>query len=745
MEKSFNVGGDINPKSEVYVSRMADKKAIEEINNMEGSTKAISVLGERQSGKSSFRNKLEIHLKDNGWKIVHLDFRGIRVSDKKIDAQLVDFVNTEIVPKISSLDNMDVDKPISSEISLIAQRMAKLDGNWVVFADEIDNLAASATAALAFAELIKKSTAFAKENAVDNKIVWVTTGLLRMSEMVGSESIKIGKYSDYSLEPFSPDPETIAELKLGFKEVDQTSSLIESIICKTITNLGGQPFLVCLVLSELANLEQEFWNGQLDAITSGDPSSKTQVFLSYIAEALEKDAVTGLSALDAYKRLREGTDFEDQFDKSIPTDLIDQIAHLLIRSGLCVKSSNSKLRIRSIAHTNYCGLKWINRTRAKLYQAASQQNRLRFYESVRTDIDLPEVVIINAGGTLGMEFHEGKVVPPDEVTGLPWYSDIGQAESLAKVSLSNVFQPTDGANINPPQWFQLVDKIHNLMNSKIAGVVVMHGTDTMAYSASYAAFALGSGIKFPVIFTGSQAPHVVEFGDAKVNLLRALKAVVDLKLQIKEVCICFGDEVYRATRAEKQDDFRFNGFFSPSYNPLAVIGEKVKITLTADPIKSRGSAVVGQYNNVYAERILKISLYPGMLTSMWLPMVEANPAPQGIILESLGIGNVSLAPLYTMEPLLTRAQELNIPVLISSRYPIQGEFVDQYDAASLPIQKGAVRASNMTPAAALTKFFWSVGLAERDIERGDIMEDEKIRRVSALMETNIAGELEEET
>lgn len=107
----------------------------------------------------------------------------------------------------------------------------------------------------------------------------------------------------------------------------------------------------------------------------------------------------------------------------------------------------------------------------------------------------------------------------------------------------------DSTNIIPEDWTRIANAIYERRTNGYYGFVIAHGTDTMHFSASAVALALGKNINFPVVFTGAQTAPDIYHGDARVNLLRSFKVAVE---NIAEVVICFGDFVFRGCRAQKR-------------------------------------------------------------------------------------------------------------------------------------------------------------------------------------------------
>ncbi|MDQ1354346.1 MAG: L-asparaginase [Acidobacteriota bacterium] len=141
--------------------------------------------------------------------------------------------------------------------------------------------------------------------------------------------------------------------------------------------------------------------------------------------------------------------------------------------------------------------------------------------------------------------------------------------------------------------------------------------------------------------------------------------------------------------------------------------------------------------------MLQIGQYPGF-DPAWLDMLIESGNIKGIIIESLGIGNLpTLKSKYNLLPVIGKAiKEHQIPVIITSRYPINPEFTDKYIPATEPLQLGVISAGNMTSSAALTKLMWLLPQIEKDIKNGDLKEQYKLEEIRKLMAHSYVGEVD---
>ncbi len=247
-------------------------------------------------------------------------------------------------------------------------------------------------------------------------------------------------------------------------------------------------------------------------------------------------------ALDIYDRVLEA------FDGGQPVlyEHGDPRHELLRTSGLARLSGDGRIRLRCPLFADAFGRAWVDRLRRQL--------RARPYGKRGAAAIDKRLLIIGTGGTIGMaENPEGTVAPPSRRA--DWFRAV---EDLVRTVEFEERFDLDSANVGPEHWTQIVRAIVR-RQGEFDGIVVAHGTDTMAYTASAVAFALGRDLGFPVVFTGSQTTVDVPHGDAIANVLRAaLVATQDLP----EVVISFGEKVFRATRTQKKDDRRFDAFES---------------------------------------------------------------------------------------------------------------------------------------------------------------------------------------
>ena len=419
------------------------------------------------------------------------------------------------------------------------------------------------------------------------------------------------------------------------------------------------------------------------------------------------------AALTAYEKLLRNT--QPQHDAS---------TELLMLAGL-VKGSQEILEPKGLLFRQRFDLAWVGRMQKRVATETRQfRGRAATHKRAR-------ICVINTGGTIGMVERGNKVVAPRDSDEFKGY--FTALNSLVEdVEFINLFPPRDSINVFPEQWVIIAKYIYSRRHDRFNGFVICHGTDTMAYTASAVAFALGPHLRFPVVFTGAQTTPDVPYGDAHVNLYRACEVA---KMSIPEVVICFGNFVFRAVRAQKKDDRRFEGFESPTYPAIAEITGEINVRselIRPLPRRERDINLKAEFES----SILIVPQYPGLEPSFFdhlLPEEEQSPLCKGVIVQTLGAGNVANEDPYSFIPFVGRAYARGIPVIVTSQYPPDPGSHTKYTPAEAPIRAGAIHAGNMTQAAAVTKFRWILAQVSRRSSWAHKPPEEKKAIVTRLM------------
>ena len=182
---------------------------------------------------------------------------------------------------------------------------------------------------------------------------------------------------------------------------------------------------------------------------------------------------------------------------------------------------------------------------------------------------MKKIMLIQTGGTIAMAFDQAE---NDSIHG--WSdvisNEVPELKSIADIDMHHLFLE-DSSNINHTHWSKLALLIKKYYGN-YDGFIILHGTDTMAYTASALSFCL-QNIQKPVILTGSQVPMAQLRSDARRNLVNAVEMAT---MDINEVAICFNDYLFRGNRSTKTSIGDFDAFTSPNYPPLAEIGISIE-------------------------------------------------------------------------------------------------------------------------------------------------------------------------
>lgn len=289
-------------------------------------------------------------------------------------------------------------------------------------------------------------------------------------------------------------------------------------------------------------------------------------------------------------------------------------------------------------------------------------------------------------------------------------------------------QPIDSSNMNPSHWVRMAKVVVDNYD-KYDGFVILHGTDTMAYSATALSFIL-ENLGKPVILTGSQLPIGVLRTDGKENLITAIEIAaahdrIGLPM-VPEVCIFFQSALLRGNRSKKFSAEQFNAFASPNYPPIAEVG--VHINYAHHYIRhaiSRDS-LNPKYN--FESDVVVLRLFPGISENIVRSVINI-PGLRGLVLESFGTGNAMTDDWFVEE--MHNAVARGIVVVNVSQCIGGSVEMERYETGNRLLNAGVVGSVDMTTEATIVKLMFLLGQSN---------DQNEVRR---LMNVNIAGELNE--
>ncbi len=335
-----------------------------------------------------------------------------------------------------------------------------------------------------------------------------------------------------------------------------------------------------------------------------------------------------------------------------------------------------------------------------------------------------KVLIIYTGGTFGMMRNEQGVLAPFDFSNI--LEHLPTLRNLAlELTVISFDKPIDSSNIEPKHW-QIIGKLIIDNYEQHQGFVILHGTDTMAFSASALSFML-EGLNKPVIFTGAQLPISEPRSDARENLITSLEiaaATIDGKPAVPEVSIFFDFQLLRGNRSKKVESMQFDAFDSGNYPVLATAG--VKIDYNQSAIRKTESEKL-QLLSDFDTQVAVVKLFPG-LNRNTVKAVLDTPGLQALILETYGSGN---APTTTwLIDLLHAAIERGILILNVSQCPGGRVTQGKYETSKVLHEMGVISGVDMTIEAATAKLMLLIG------QYG-------VEKAKQLIGRNIAGELSE--
>jgi L-asparaginase len=340
------------------------------------------------------------------------------------------------------------------------------------------------------------------------------------------------------------------------------------------------------------------------------------------------------------------------------------------------------------------------------------------------------VLVIYTGGTIGSKPSQPDDPESPQVV-VPWEEyeratpELGDVQKRFPIDCYEGIPPLDSCNVGPGEWRDMGQAIADRYED-YNGFVVLHGTDTMVYTATALSFMLGNLGK-PVILTGAQRSAMVSVrNDATQNLLTALEfanpQATGLPV-IPEVCIYFGGKLLRGNRTVKRDTSGYDAYESPDLEPLGIAGDK--ITVNERIIRRVDPNAKFTLHKRLKEDVLPVFIAPGIQDTEMIKRQLETPGLRAVVVQAFGSGNIPTKPEFVK--LFEEAHEKGIVVTAVSQCRTGPVELGIYETSAALLEAGFVSADDITLEAAQVKLMSLLG--DEDIEPDEV--EDRFQRSAA--------------
>ena len=343
----------------------------------------------------------------------------------------------------------------------------------------------------------------------------------------------------------------------------------------------------------------------------------------------------------------------------------------------------------------------------------------------KQDSKLPKVTIISTGGTIAsrVDYRTGGVRPA--LTASDLYSVVPELANIARIDTQILFS-LFSENITPKHWGEIAKAVaKQIVDEKVDGVVIAHGTDTMGHTSAALSFAL-QDLPVPVVLVGSQRSADRPSSDAAPNLIGAVTAAAKapfagVVVAMHETISDTATAIHRGTKVRKCHTSRRDAFKSVNEAPLARIQDQEAVMLTENYAKRDPSRKL-LLKPEFSEKVALIKSYPGMNSALIEWFIERGY--KGLVLEGTGLGHVD----QHCAGAIRKAVEHDVVVAMASQCVWGRINMNVYDSGRDLLSLGVIPLDDMLAETAVVKLMWIFG------------QTQDVKQAEAMLKTNIAGE-----